>query len=149
MRTVSKMPGRGSVAPLAVCLLLLSVGPAVPCRRAASRHRSHARHAPHRRVFHGVASWYGRRWQGRRTAFGERFNRHAATLASRGLPYNTVVRVTNLHNGRSVVGRVNDRGPYLPGRIVDLSEALAWRVGMRHRGIARVCVEILHAGKAR
>jgi rare lipoprotein A (peptidoglycan hydrolase) len=147
MRTVSKTPGRGCAAPLAVSLLLISVGPAVPSRHAV-RHRAHARRIHHRGVYHGLASWYGRRWQGRRTAFGERFNRHAATLASRGLPYNTLVRVTNLHNGRSALGRVNDRGPYVRGRIVDLSEALARRVGMRERGIARVRVEVLRAGNA-
>jgi rare lipoprotein A len=147
MRTVSKTPGRGFVAPLAVSFLLISIGPAAPAPRAASRDRGPARRLSPRTVLVGMASWYGRGMHGRRTAFGERFNRHASTLASRGLPYNTLVRVTNLHNGRSAIGRVNDRGPHSRGRVVDLSEALARRVGMR--GVARVRVEVLRAGNTR
>jgi rare lipoprotein A len=147
MRTVSKTPGRGLVAPLAVSLLLGSIGPPALARRAGSRHRVPARRVSQKTVLYGLASWYGGRWHGRRTAFGERFNRHASTLASRGLPHNTMVRVTNLHNGRSAIGRVNDRGPHSRSRVVDLSEALARRVGMR--GVARVRVEVLRAGNAR
>jgi rare lipoprotein A len=92
-------------------------------------------------VLVGRATWYGPGFHGRRTASGERFDRNALTLASRGLPMHTVVRVTNLKNGRSAVGRVNDRGPYSHGAIVDLSEALARRVGMG--GTTRVKVQIL------
>ena len=94
-------------------------------------------------VIEGKASWYGGRFHGRRTASGERFNRHASTLASRGLPFRTRVRITNLHNGRTAVGRVNDRGPFVRGRVIDVSEALARRLGMRRRGTARVRVEVL------
>jgi rare lipoprotein A len=92
-------------------------------------------------VLVGRATWYGPGFHGRRTASGERFNRHALTLASRGLPMQTMVRITNLKNGRAAVARVNDRGPYAHGAIVDLSEALARRVGMG--GTSRVKVEVL------
>lgn len=92
-------------------------------------------------VLVGRATWYGPGFHGRRTASGERFSRYAFTLASRGLPLQTMVRVTNLKNGQSAVGRVNDRGPYTHGAIVDLSEALARRVGML--GTSRVRIQVL------
>ena len=92
-------------------------------------------------VLEGRATWYGPGFYGRRTASGERYSRSALTLASRGLPMQTMVRITNLRNGRSAVGRVNDRGPYSHGAIVDLSEALARRVGMG--GTSRVRIQVL------
>ena len=84
------------------------------------------------------ATWYGAGFHGRRTASGERFNQDARTLASRGLPFRTIVRVTNLRNGRSAVGRVNDRGPYTRGAIVDLSKAFARRIGLMGRAPVRL-----------
>jgi rare lipoprotein A len=86
----------------------------------------------------GTASWYGRSHQGQRTADGERFDRRAFTCAHRSLPFNTILRVTNLENGRRVSVRVNDRGPYRDGRILDLSAAAAAALGMREDGTARV-----------
>jgi len=91
----------------------------------------------------GLASWYGPRFHGRRTANGERFNKFHLTAAHRTLPFNTRVRVTNLQNGRSVVVRINDRGPYVRGRIIDLSYAAARLLGMRAHGVVLVKVEIL------
>lgn len=91
----------------------------------------------------GWASWYGPRFHGRRTANGERFNKFHLTAAHRTLPFNTRVRVTNLQNGRSLVVRINDRGPYIRGRIIDLSYAAARRLGMHQHGVIRVRVEIL------
>ncbi|WP_243454778.1 septal ring lytic transglycosylase RlpA family protein [Meiothermus sp. CFH 77666] len=91
----------------------------------------------------GWASWYGPRFHGRRTANGERFNKFRLTAAHRTLPFNTRVRVTNLHNGRSVVVRINDRGPYIRGRIIDLSYAAARQLGMHRQGVIQVKVEIL------
>ncbi|MCQ4346103.1 septal ring lytic transglycosylase RlpA family protein [Pseudomonas stutzeri] len=91
----------------------------------------------------GRASWYGSRHHGRRTASGERFDQHALTAAHRSLPFGSRVRVTNLHNRRSVVVRINDRGPYAGGRIVDLSRAAAERLGMLQRGVAEVRLELL------
>lgn len=96
------------------------------------------------KVIHTRASWYGPGFHGRRTASGERFDQHALTLASRHLPFGTRVRVVNLKTGRSAVGRVNDRGPFHPGRGADLSRALARRIGMN--GTARVRLEILPRG---
>lgn len=87
-----------------------------------------------------MASWYGPGFQGRRTSSGDIFNRNRLTAASRTLPLGTRVRVTNLHNGRSVVVRINDRGPYVRGRGIDLSERAAERIGVARRGVARVRV---------
>lgn len=91
----------------------------------------------------GTASWYGRWHRGRRTASGERFNPNAMTAAHRSLPLGTVVRVTNLENHRFVRVRINDRGPYVDGRIIDLSAAAARRLGMEKDGIARVRIEVV------
>jgi rare lipoprotein A len=91
----------------------------------------------------GVASWYGRRFHGRRTANGERYNMHAMTAAHPTLPLSAFVHVTNLDNGRSIVVRINDRGPFARGRIIDLSRAGARALGFEERGTARVRVAII------
>jgi rare lipoprotein A len=89
---------------------------------------------------HGVASYY---WQPQALASGGRFNPNALTAAHKTLPFGTRVRVTHLGNGRSVEVKINDRGPYIAGRIIDLSRAAAGVIGMTAQGIARVAVEIL------
>jgi rare lipoprotein A len=89
----------------------------------------------------GVASYYGGEFQGRRTASGARYDQHALTCAHPRLPFGTRLRVTDLETGRSVEVTVNDRGPYAPGRIVDLSLAAARKLGIVQRGLARVRVE--------
>ena len=86
----------------------------------------------------GTASWYGGFHHGRKTANGERFNMHNMTAAHRSLTMGTVLRVTNLENGRTTTVRVNDRGPYVKGRIIDLSAAAARELGMKQDGIAQV-----------
>ena len=91
----------------------------------------------------GVASYYGERFRGRRTANGERFNPDALTAAHRRLRFGTRLRVTNLRNGRSVVVRVNDRGPFVHNRVLDLSKEAARRLGMMRSGTARVRIERL------
>jgi len=91
----------------------------------------------------GKASWYGPGFHGRRTANGERFNTWAYTAAHRSLPFGTKVRVTNLRNGEAVVVRINDRGPYIGGRVIDLSKAAAQAIGMIRSGTAPVRIEIL------
>ncbi|MDX8401305.1 MAG: septal ring lytic transglycosylase RlpA family protein [Mariprofundaceae bacterium] len=91
----------------------------------------------------GIASWYGRKFHGRKTANGERFDMHAMTAAHKTLPLPTMVRVTNLENGRSVVVRVNDRGPFVKGRLIDLSWAAAKALGFLEKGTARVRVQTL------
>jgi rare lipoprotein A len=94
-------------------------------------------------VQEGVVSWYGERFHNRPTASGERFDVSAFTMAHPSLPFGTKVRVTNLRNGRSVVVRVNDRGPFVGSRIADLSQAAAATLGMLHRGLARARIEVL------
>ena len=89
------------------------------------------------------ASWYGPGFHGRRTANGERFNQNDLTAAHRTLPFGTKVKVTNLRNGRSVVVRVNDRGPFSRGRVIDLSKAAARIIGVFQSGTAPVLLEIL------
>jgi len=103
------------------------------------------------RVLRGKAVWYGSKWHGRRTASGERFNKRAMTAAHRSLPFGTLIRVVNLDNQRSVIVRVNDRGPYGRdrSRIVDVSEAAARALGFRSRGSARVKIEVLASREPR
>jgi rare lipoprotein A len=93
----------------------------------------------------GWASWYGPGFHGAYSANGEVFNARAMTAAHLTLPFGTQVRVTNLDNGRSVVVRINDRGPYIPGRILDVSEAAAYALGMVNSGVAPIRLEILQA----
>jgi rare lipoprotein A len=99
------------------------------------------RQKKHREI--GVASFYGRECKGRPTASGERFDPSRLTAAHRTLPLGTCVRVTNLENGRRIVVRINDRGPYIHGRVIDLSRAAARRLGFADDGITRVRLEIL------
>lgn len=95
----------------------------------------------HGPVQEGVASWYGPAFQGRRTASGEVYDQERLTAAHQTLPFGTRVRVTNLENGRHVVVRINDRGPFKKRRILDLSRAAAREIGMLGRGTARVRIE--------
>ena len=90
--------------------------------------------------YSGKASYY---WQGQQTASGARFNPSAMTAAHRSLPFGTRVRVTNQSNGRSVVVTINDRGPFIGGRIIDLSRAAAQAISMTGAGVASVSLEVL------
>jgi rare lipoprotein A len=91
----------------------------------------------------GLASWYGGKFQGRRTASGEIFDTNEFTAAHKTLPFGTIVKVTNLENGESTVVRINDRGPFVPGRIIDLSRAAAAAIGLAGTGIAKVRIQVL------
>jgi len=91
----------------------------------------------------GRVSWYGPGFHGRRTASGEIFDTNALTMAHRTLPLGSRVRVTNLANGRSIVLRVNERGPYVRGRIGDLSHAAATRLGFVEGGVVRARIELI------
>ena len=95
------------------------------------------------RTFGGQASWYGPGFHGRLTANGERYNQNAMTAAHPTLRFGTRVKVTNLRNRRSVVVRINDRGPYAKGRVIDVSAAAARSLGMIKSGVAPVKVTIL------
>lgn len=88
----------------------------------------------------GVASYY---WQGQKTASGERFNPSDLTAAHRSFPFGTKVRVTNLRNGKSIVVRINDRGPFIRGRIIDVSRAAAHHLGFTGRGLTRVSLSVV------
>ena len=90
----------------------------------------------------GFASWYGKTHNGRLTANGERFDMGAMTAAHRDLPFNSVVRVTNVQTGETVKLRINDRGPYEHGRIIDLSAAAAAQLGIAEAGTALVRIEV-------
>lgn len=94
-------------------------------------------------VQRGMATFYGNEQQGGPTASGERFDKRRLTAAHRTLPFGTRVRVTNTRNGRSVEVRINDRGPYGRGRIIDVSEAAARRLDMIDAGVVPVVVEVL------
>ncbi|MFW5769306.1 MAG: septal ring lytic transglycosylase RlpA family protein [Spirochaetota bacterium] len=108
----------------ALCLFGLTAGPAAAAER-------------------GIASWYGGKFHGRLTANGEIFDTNKLTAAHRTLPFDTRVKVTNQNNGKSVIVRINDRGPFLHGRIIDLSQAAAMKIGMLESGTAPVTVEVL------
>jgi len=95
-------------------------------------------------VGQGEASYYAASFAGHRTASGDRFDPHALTCAHRTLPLGTMLRVTNLANGRSVLVRVNDRGPFTRGRILDMSPAAASDIDMIRAGKAMVRVEVVH-----
>jgi peptidoglycan lytic transglycosylase len=91
----------------------------------------------------GVASWYGRQHHGKKTASGEPYDMTEMTAAHRSLPLGTRVRVTNLANERSVVVRVNDRGPFVDGRLIDVSHAAARALGALGAGVFKVRLEVL------
>lgn len=96
----------------------------------------------------GKASWYGHPFHGRTTANGERYNMHLMTAAHKTLPFNAVVKVTNLVNGKTALVRINDRGPYIAGRNIDLSFAAAQELDMVEYGVAPVKLEIIMPQKS-
>lgn len=91
----------------------------------------------------GLASWYGEDYHGRPTANGEIYDMYAPTAAHRTLPFHTIVRVVNLENGQTTKVRINDRGPFIPGRIIDLSRKGAQEIGILTTGTARVSLEVI------
>ena len=94
-------------------------------------------------IWYGSASWYGLKWQGKKTSNGEKFSKNKLTAAHKTLPFNTKVLVTNLKNNKSVVVRINDRGPFKGDRIIDLSEKAAEKIGSKKEGIAYVKLQVL------
>lgn len=146
--------GPGSNPPRNLDSIPDAVPKAEPVNRAASRPYSvfgreyvpMSSLAPYKA--RGVASWYGRRYHGRRTSIGEIYDMYAMSAAHPTLPLPSYVRVTNLQNGRSVIVRVNDRGPFLSNRLIDLSYAAAYRLDYIGRGSATVEVELLVPGQA-
>jgi rare lipoprotein A len=111
----------------------IAVGPAAPSTDTARR-----KNGAH--LLSGIASFY---WQEQQTASGERFDKAALTAAHPTFPFNTRVKVTHLANKRSVIVRINDRGPFKTGRVIDLSHAAAGILGMHGQGLARVQLEVV------
>ena len=95
----------------------------------------------------GKGTWYGGKWHGRATANGETYDKFSMTAAHKTLPFNTRVKVTNLDNGRSVILRINNRGPYGKGRIIDVSEKAARELDMIEAGVVPVRVEVIGRAK--
>ncbi|WP_375415000.1 septal ring lytic transglycosylase RlpA family protein [uncultured Bradyrhizobium sp.] len=155
-------PGNGGRSRMAIALFAgtLLLGGSITAASAKSHrhqhrhHHHHAHHASHSswrganasfgggsgRSFSGMASYYGNE-SGSKTASGARFNQSAMTCAHRSLPFGTRLRVT--HGGRSVVVTVNDRGPFIRGRVLDLSTGAARAVGLTSRGVGRVVAEVV------
>ena len=131
--TLRRSPG----IVIALVLLLAALGAS-----CATAHRPPPGALPVREEV-GEASWYGPDFHGKTTANGERYNMLGLTAAHRTLPFNTLLRVTNLANQRSIVVRVNDRGPFLKGRILDLSYAAARALGANRSGVIRVQIRIV------
>jgi rare lipoprotein A len=134
--TFTRYPLRAAAA-LAATLAML----ALPESSAASEIHS-------KKVITGSASWYGPGFHGRRTANGERYDMNKLTAAHKSLPFGTRVRVTNAKTGQSVVVRINDRGPFVGRRVIDLSKGAARAVGLIASGVAPVQLEILVANAA-
>ena len=148
---------RTTVALIAASLL---IGGSIAPAAAKSRHHRHHHHHHHHkhkaenswlnanasigpsghRSFSGIASYYGNE-AGNKTASGQRFNQHAMTAAHRTLPFGTKLKVT--HGSRSVVVTINDRGPFIRGRVLDLSKGAAHAIGLTGRGVGRVVAEVM------
>ncbi|MDX2092226.1 MAG: septal ring lytic transglycosylase RlpA family protein [Kofleriaceae bacterium] len=117
--------------------------PATTPRAKATKPVKRTAAAPTGSAQEGLGTWYGGKHHGGPTASGERFDKNAMTAAHKTLPMNTRVRVINKRNGKSVVLRINDRGPYGKGRIIDVSEAAARRLDMIDAGVVPVRIEVL------
>jgi rare lipoprotein A len=152
------LPEAGDAAPTYVPADLHSRPEPVPSNEPPSRRGNPASYEVFGRTYRvmpaaagyaetGVASWYGTKFHGRDTSSGEPFDMYAFTAAHRTLPIPTFVRVTNLDNGRKLVVRVNDRGPFHGARIIDLSYGAAVRLGYADQGTARVHVEVIEQAR--
>ena len=124
-----------------IAILLLGIFLSAPSLLSAKERPSHS--ASHAKPIIGVASFYSTKFNGRRTASGEKFDNSALTAAHLSLPFGSLVKVTNMRNGKTVVVRINDRGPHVKGRMIDLSKAAATKIGIGRAGIARVRLEVL------
>lgn len=133
------------------CLFVFLISCSITNGKTLGHKKSYAHHGKHYRVMRssqnysekGIASWYGAKFHKKRTSSGERFNMYRMTAAHKTLPLRTRVQVTNLRNGRKVIVRVNDRGPFVPHRSIDLSYAAAKKLGMAGRGTAPVLIKAL------
>jgi rare lipoprotein A len=153
------------IAILGISTLFTGCGPE-PKEAKATKYTSAARHKATMRsykvlgkkyhptyvevgqVMHGISSWYGPNFHGKQTSNGEVYNMHARTAAHKTWPMDTMVKVKNLQNGKSTIVRINDRGPFVRGRIIDCSYKAGKEIGLDRMGIAKVSVEVVgFAGK--
>jgi rare lipoprotein A len=134
---------RATLAGFAVAVLALAVTGCATSTKATGTSATGSS-APGTRIV-GLASWYGQRHHGQATASGELFDMNKLTAAHRTLPFGTRLKVTNVDNGRSVVVRVNDRGPWVKDRVIDVSRAAGRALGMTGEGVARVEIVVLGA----
>ena len=137
------MPDRDptqSRGPRLAVVLMLLLGLLAGCSTAAVPPMGHSGTV-------GIASWYGGKFHGRRTASGAIFDQNAYTAAHRTLPFGTRVRVTNLANGRWINLVITDRGPFVRGRIIDVSRGAAAQLGFLRQGLTRVRVDVIQFGK--
>lgn len=133
-----------ALAALQGCAVPLIKAPDAPSQEAAQDEAAPATEAEEREPFQrGIASWYGLPFHGRKTANGERYDMNALTAAHPSLPFGTRVKVRSLVNGREVIVRINDRGPFAPGRIIDLSHAAAKAIGLVGFGVKRVSLTLV------
>ena len=132
-----------SYSELPVSLLGRSTEPELSAPPANEKYRLTAEGA--REFERGRASWYGGQFHGRRTASGETYDKYALTAAHKTLPFGTIVRVRSLALGREVHVRINDRGPFLPGRVIDVSQAAAQLLGLTGLGVADVSLDVAAA----
>ena len=144
---------RGHVAhTLATVLLVVSLGAAQrPASSESGKNQNRVlpgKAMPTKPYQIGTASWYGDYFQGKATASGEPYNMYDLTAAHPTLPLGTMVRVTNLHNRKAVVVRINDRGPVVPGRIIDVSYSAAKTLKFQSQGIQRVRLDVVPQPKA-
>lgn len=120
-------------------LIFIGIAPVLSAKEA----RHHPTSVGYAKPVRGMASFYHEKFNGRLTASGEIFNNSDMTAAHLSLPFGSMVKVTNMRNGRSVVVRINDRGPHVKGRIIDLSRAAAKKIGISRAGVARVKLQVL------
>jgi rare lipoprotein A len=125
-----------------IVLCLFSTLLVTPLQSSAKTRHHHAASAQKSQI--GIASFYGKKFHGRNTANGEVFNNNALTAAHLTLPFGSKVKVTCLRNGKSVIVRINDRGPHVRGRMIDLSYAAAKKIGLVKLGTAKVKLEVLN-----
>jgi rare lipoprotein A len=135
---------------LLLCLISLTLAYCAPSSRFAAlpsvKSSDKIEYVQEGDIFVGEASYYAEKFHGRKTANGEIFDMYIKSAAHKTLPFDTILEVTNLENRKSVIVRVNDRGPFVQGRILDLSFAAAKEIDMIASGVARVRIKILKTG---
>ena len=134
---------------LAIVIAIALIGCSSTNKKTVSYPKSHINSSKFKlnKAIKGKASWYGDYFHGKKTASGEKYNMHNLTAASKTLPFGTIVKVENLSNGKSVKVKINDRGPYVEGRMIDLSRASFKKIAPLGAGVIDVEVTILDMSK--